>query len=319
MSDCEAPLNFSSSLSVVIPVFNTAPDTLRELVQRLRLSLAGLSLEIILVDDGAQDECWETIVSLHQQFPDVTGLRLSRNFGQHNALLCGVRAARHEWIVTMDDDLQHFPEQIHVLMNETSRGVDVVYGVPETEQHGLWRDMASLFIKGLLKHAMQTSVATQVSSFRLFRTTLRESFSEFNHPLVNMDVLLSWATVRFGSVRVPHGQRIAGTSQYTFSRLMIHALNLITGFSSAPLRITGWLGFGFSFFGLLIFLYVVVRYLLFGSPVKGFPFLASIIAIFSGIQLFALGIIGEYLARVHVRLMGRPVYSVKQELRSGPP
>lgn len=301
---------------MVVPVFNSEPNTLRELVRRLRSTLEGHALEILLVDDGSREECWETISVLHQECPAVVGLRLRRNFGQHNALLCGIRAAQHDWIVTMDDDLQHFPEQIPSLLEEVTRGVDVVYGVPEAEQHGLFRDAASVFLKRLLKYAMGIPRLPDVSAFRLFRTDLRESFSNFNYPLVNIDVLLSWSTVRFSSVRIPHGRRLSGRSQYTFSRLTLHTLNLITGFSSAPLRATGWLGFGFSLFGFLVFLYVIIRYMLFGSPVKGFPFLASIIAVFSGIQLFALGIIGEYLGRVHVRLMGRPVYSIQETLRS---
>jgi undecaprenyl-phosphate 4-deoxy-4-formamido-L-arabinose transferase len=150
-----------------------------------------------------------------------------------------------------------------------------------------------------------------VSAFRAFRTELREAFATYHSPYVSIDVLLTWATTRFTAVMVPHAERKYGTSNYTFRKLVTHAINMITGFSILPLQFASLTGFLFTLFGILVFVYVVGRYVVEGTPVAGFPFLASIIAIFSGAQLFALGIIGEYLARIHFRTMDRPVYTVR--------
>lgn len=300
------------SLSIVIPVYRSAAS-LHELATALDAILPTVAnwYEVILVDDSSPDESWKVIRALSEQHTWIRGITLMRNYGQHNALLCGIRRAGGEVIVTMDDDLQHPPELIPVLAAKLAEGYDVVYGTPKREQHGLWRDLASQVTKLALQSSMGVETARSVSAFRAFRTQLRDAFANYNSPYVSIDVLLTWATTRFTAIEVRHDARKYGESTYTFRKLVRHALNMITGFSMLPLRFASLLGFAFAGFGFLVLLYVVVRYLLEGTPVQGFPFLASIIAIFSGAQLFALGIIGEYLARIHFRTMDRPVYTVR--------
>ena len=239
-----------------------------------------------------------------------------RNYGQHNALLCGIRAARHETIVTMDDDLQHPPEEIPRLLAELGRGFDVVYGAPEKEHHGLWRDLASVFTKLALQSSMGVQTARDVSAFRAFRTQLRDAFGSYHSPFVSIDVLLTWGATRFTAVKVKHNPRYAGVSNYTVRKLAAHAMNMITGFSTLPLQFASLLGFLCTLFGLAVLVFVIGRYLIEGTSVPGFPFLASTIAIFSGAQLFALGIIGEYLARMHFRMMERPTYAIRSTTSS---
>jgi undecaprenyl-phosphate 4-deoxy-4-formamido-L-arabinose transferase len=159
---------------------------------------------------------------------------------------------------------------------------------------------------------MGAETARKVSAFRAFRTELRHAFENYRSPSVNLDVLLTWATSRFTSETVTHAPRHKGDSGYTLRKLISHALNMMTGFSALPLQMASIVGFSFAFFGFGILAYVVGRYLIQGGSVPGFPFLASIIAIFSGAQLFALGIVGEYLARMHFRSMGRPPYSIRE-------
>jgi undecaprenyl-phosphate 4-deoxy-4-formamido-L-arabinose transferase len=236
-----------------------------------------------------------------------------RNYGQHNALLAGIRRAQFEIIVTLDDDLQNPPEEIPRLLAELVRGYDAVYGVPENEQHGLLRDIASVVTKLTLQNAMGAETARSISAFRAFRTELREGFRDYRGSFVSIDVLLTWGTTRFTSLVVRHEPRKAGVSNYTLKKLIIHALNMMTGFSTMPLQIASLVGFAFTFLGLLVLVYVIGRFLLNGGSVPGFPFLASIIAVFSGAQLFALGIIGEYLARVHFRMMDKPSYAVRED------
>ena len=233
-----------------------------------------------------------------------------RNYGQHNALLCGIRAAKYDLVVTMDDDLQHPPEEIPRLLARLEEGFDVVYGTPKAEQSGLMRALASRITRFALRAAVGNDVAKNVSAFRVFRTQLREAFAAYQSPFVSLDVLLTWATTRFGAARVAFQPRHSGSSNYTFTKLVRHAFDMMTGFSTAPLQLASLIGFTCTLFGLGVFIYVFVRYCLEGS-VPGFPFLASIIAIFSGAQLFALGVIGEYLARMHFRSMKRPAYVVR--------
>jgi len=161
---------------------------------------------------------------------------------------------------------------------------------------------------------MGVEFADKVSAFRAFRTGLRPAFKAYRHPYVSLDVLLSWATTRFGAVRVHHDPRAAGKSQYTFKRLAAHAFNMITGYSTAPLQFASLLGFIMAAFGFAVLVWVLGRALLRGIVVPGFVFLASITAIFSGAQLFTLGIIGEYLTRLHQRALERPTYVVSEEV-----
>jgi glycosyltransferase involved in cell wall biosynthesis len=299
------------SLSVVTPVYN-GESSVSELCRRLGEVLPRVAAhhEIILVNDGSRDRSWEVISELSSRSPTVRGLNLMRNYGQHNALLCGIRAAKYEVIVTLDDDLQHPPEEIPRLLVRLEEGFDVVYGAPKAEPNGIMRALASHTTRLALRAAIGSEVAKNVSAFRVFYTRLREGFASYQSPFVSIDVLLTWAATRYGAVIVDFQPRHSGSSNYTFTKLVRYALDMMTGFSTAPLQLASLIGFACTLFGIGVFLYVFVRYCLEGS-VPGFPFLASIIAIFSGAQLFALGVIGEYLARMHFRSMKRPAYVVR--------
>jgi glycosyltransferase involved in cell wall biosynthesis len=299
------------ALSIVVPVYNSE-QSLPLLVERIESALRDRysPMEVILVNDCSRDRSWPTIQRLKERYPWVRGINLMRNFGQHNALLCGIRAARYPLIVTMDDDLQNPPEEIPKLVSKIEEGFDVVYGTPRRESHGWLRDAASIITKIALQHAMGAETAREVSAFRCFRTAIRDAFRDYRSAYVSIDVLLTWGTRRFASVRVRNDRRMFGNSNYTVGKLVVHAINMMTGFSTLPLQAASVLGFCFMLFGLAVLAYVVGRFFIQGAVVPGFAFLASIIAIFSGTQLFALGVIGEYLARMHVRSMGRPCYVV---------
>lgn len=301
------------SISVVIPVFN-ARETLVPLAAEIRSALEGNAFEVILVNDGSRDGSWEVIERLAAEYVWVRGIDLMRNYGQHNAVLCGIRAARHEVIATIDDDLQNPPAEIFNLIRKLEEGYDVVYGTPRKETHGFLRDLASRVTKVTLQGAMGAETARNISAFRVFRTNLRDAFESYSSPFVSIDVLLTWATQRFASVRVENRPRTIGVSNYTIRKLLVHALNMATGFSIVPLQMASLLGFAFTVFGFGVLAYVLGRYFVQGTNVPGFAFLASVIAIFSGAQLFALGIIGEYIARMHMRTMNRPSYAVRTAL-----
>ncbi len=303
--------------SVIIPCYNSE-GSLPKLINRLGEILPTLfdEFEVLLVNDSSRDNTWPVIEQLVQSHDWVRGINLMRNYGQHNTLLCGIRSARYEYIVTMDDDLQHPAEEIANLLTLINEGYDVVYGTPQHEQHGFLRDMASQVTKIALQSAMGAETARKVSAFRIFRTQIREAFENYQGPFVSIDVLLTWGTTRFASIPVRHEQRTIGVSNYTLRKLVTHALNMMTGFSVMPLQIASMIGLVMAFFSLVVLVYVIGRYLIEGTPVEGFPFLASIIGVFSGAQLLALGIIGEYLARMHFRMMDKPSYVIREEIVS---
>ncbi|MBK8136446.1 MAG: glycosyltransferase family 2 protein [Chloroflexi bacterium] len=302
------------SLSVVIPVYNGALSV-GELVSQLHALLPTLAerYEIVLVEDDGRDNSWDVIEALAAAAPEtVRGIRMARNFGQHNAILCGLRAATGEIIVTMDDDLQHPPDQIPLLLAEMGNGFDVVYGRPQNDNHSIFRNLASQVTKLVLQSTMGAETARNISAFRALRRHVVRAFDHYSGPTVVIDVLLTWGTRRFTAIPVRHEPRKLGVSNYTFWKLAGYAISMMTGFSTMPLRFASVTGFVMTLVGIIVLIYVFVRYVFEGSP-PGFPFLASIIALFGGAQLFAIGIIGEYLARMHFRSMGKPSYVVREE------
>jgi glycosyltransferase involved in cell wall biosynthesis len=291
---------------------------LRDLYAQLSIAMPQIApaFEIIFVEDCGGDESWSIITELAAADQRVRGIRMSRNYGQHNALLCGIRAARYDVIVTMDDDLQHPVSEVSPLVAALGPDVDVVYGAPQNEQHGFVRDVASRLTKLALASAMGAESARNASAFRAFRTRLRDGFCDYRGPTVSIDVVLTWTTSRFAAIKVRHAPRQVGVSGYSVTRLIRYAIDLMTGFSTLPLQISSLVGFVLVLFGVSIFAYVGINFLINGSAVPGFAFLASIIAIFSGAQLAGLGIVGEYLARMHFRSMDRPTYLVSETTAS---
>jgi glycosyltransferase involved in cell wall biosynthesis len=300
-----------SGVSVVIPVYNSE-ESIGLVVEQVatQLDKRRVTHEFILVNDDSKDKSWAKIEQLARERANMRAINLMRNFGQHNALLCGIRKARYDTIVTMDDDLQHRPESVPKLLDALADGHDVVYGTAEEEPHGLLRGAASRLTKLALSTAMGAETASRVSAFRAFRTSLRVAFERYRGPTVHVDVLLT----RFTHVVVPHEARRFGTSNYSLRKLITHALNMITGFSTLPLQLASIVGFAVTVFGLGLLTYTLVRYFVDSTAPPGFAFTASALAIFSGAQLFALGVFGEYLARVHLRLLDRPTYAVRTEV-----
>jgi undecaprenyl-phosphate 4-deoxy-4-formamido-L-arabinose transferase len=297
-------------LSVVVPVYNSS-ESLPLLVDEVGKVLPGVTdaFELVLVNDGSPDQSWQVISELAQSHPWVRGIDLMRNYGQHNATLCGIREARYEVIVLMDDDLQNPPKEIPKLLEKLAEGHDVVYGVPRKRQQVWWKSLASVIVKRAIAYVMGLRTVRDIGAFKAFRTDLRKSFEDFKNPDVLVDVLLSWGTSRFASVTVDEAPRTTGKSNYNLFKLIKVSLLVLTSYTTIPLRIASIVGFLFTLFGIGVLTYVLTIYFTLGS-IEGFPFLASTITIFSGVQLFALGIIGEYLARVFERTGGKHTYVI---------
>lgn len=302
-------------ISVVIPVYNGS-DTLHLLVDEVSRVLPSVAeeFELVLVNDGSPDHSWKVISELAQTHSWVRGIDLMRNYGQHNATLCGVREARYEVIVIMDDDLQNPPREIPKLLEKLEEGYDVVYGVARIRQQVWWKNLASVVVKRAIAYVMGLRTVRDIGAFKAFRADLRRAFEDFKSPDVLVDVLLSWGTSRFASVTVEEAPRAVGKSNYNLFKLIKVSLLVLTSYTTIPLRLASIIGFLFTLFGMGVLVYVLTIYFTAGS-IPGFPFLASTIIIFSGVQLFALGIIGEYLARVFERTGGKHTYVIGRTTR----
>lgn len=299
----------TNGISIVVPVYQST-ESLPELVQRAASSMAA-PYEIILVDDGSRPETWNLLRQLASGV--VRCIRLSRNYGQHAALLAGIRAAQYPTIVTMDDDLQHPPEEIPNLVAALVADVDVVYGIERVTRQPLWRRITSTVSKRVVATLLGAGSIRQMTAFRAFRTRLRDGFSDNIGPGVSIDALLAWATSRMTTVEVAHHSRKYGESNYGFAGLVKYLFDIATGFSIVPLRLAIRLGIATIMFGLSIFVFVIVRVIAQGSSVPGFPFIAASLAVFSGVQLFILGLLGEYIGRMHFRVMNRPSYVIAEQ------
>jgi glycosyltransferase involved in cell wall biosynthesis len=274
--------------------------------------ISHLQFVSLFAEDCGGDGSWDVITALSDHDVRIRGIKLNRNFGQHNALLCGIREARGTVTITMDDDLQHPPEEIPKLLALLNDDNDVVYGTSQKERHGFLRDLASVATKLVLQNLMGAKMASNVSAFRGFRTRLRDAFNSYNSPVVSIDALLTWSTDSIAAVQTEHTKRANGSSGYNFFKLLNHAFNMMTSYTVLPLRIASFIGGLFILFGVGILAWVLINYLLSADDrVPGFSFLASIVAIFSGVQMFTLGILGEYLARIHYNTMDQPSYVVR--------
>lgn len=307
------PDNVQSGISVVIPCYFSEASIARVVGELVGLLPSVVpQYEIVLVNDGSTDSTWSTIERLVAENPHVKGVDLTRNFGQQNALMVGFRYASYPLILTMDDDGQHPPSEITKLVDSLTDNTDVVYGVPEAEQHGPFRNLASVSVKWLVEVVLKFPFAGDTSAFRLFRASLVRQFLDTSSPTVDVDAILCWSTRRVRACRVERREREFGKSNYTIRKLLLHTVNMMVSYSTLPLRVSSAVGFGFTLFGGLVLAHVVWNYLTYGGAVQGFTFLASTIAIFSGAQLFSIGVLGEYLGRVHHQAMGYPVAAVRE-------
>jgi glycosyltransferase involved in cell wall biosynthesis len=297
----------------VCPVY-CSEGTLGRLVDEIDATLSPTyKYEVILVDDGSHDSSWAMIRQICSSNPNVRGIRLGRNVGQHGALLAGIRSSRYEITVTLDDDLQNPPQEIPALINALSENVDVVYGVGIQSEHSWWRRLTSIAVRHLFRILLGYSGAMKISSFRAFKTTLREGFSGDLGPAISIDSLLTWTTGSFNSVKVKHQPRLKGKSNYNLFKLIRHMIDSATGYSIVPLRLASAFGMVVIFLGLGLFLWVTIRPFLTNSSVPGFPLLAASLAIFSGAQLLMLGILGEYIGKIHFRVMKKPTYTISDK------
>jgi len=304
-------------LSVVIPVYRSV-SSLAALVDRFLPVLESItpSHEIVFVDDGSPDDAWQVLSQLQAEHPErIVAVQLMRNFGQHNALMCGFRLARGRLVVTIDDDLQNPPEEVPKLVATMLEGnFDLVYGNPKgAKRQATWRNLGSRAINAFYRMVFHSSIP--ISSFRIIRRELLEAIFPYNLNYTFVDGLLAWNTQRIGEIAVEHHPRTVGRSGYSLARLLILTLNLFTNFSLLPLQFVSAVGFCAAIAGFVAALFFLFLYLLSSIAVPGFASIIISILVMGGIQLMALGIMGEYIGRLHLNVNRKPQYAVRQLLK----
>jgi undecaprenyl-phosphate 4-deoxy-4-formamido-L-arabinose transferase len=304
-------------ISVVVPVFNGA-RALPELRQRLFATMRALGRrhELILVDDRGRSEAWPIIERLAAEHAEVVGVRLTRNFGQHAATVCGIGLARGEWVVTMDDDLEHAPEQLPAMLAAADAEHPLVYAAFERRTHSLFRNLSSELMRGLFKRAFP-ELNQDYSSFRVLHRSLAQRLGEFGLHRPYIDGYLSWMTSSVVTVPVKHESRRHGDTAYTLPRLLAHALNNFVTFSHLPLRAATYTGTLLASGSFLYLLYIVYGKLTGQIPNPGYASLMSVMLFACGVQLLILGIIGEYIGRLMSAAYRRPVYIIDTVVKRG--
>ncbi|MCU0658330.1 MAG: glycosyltransferase family 2 protein [Polyangiaceae bacterium] len=303
--------------SVVVPVFNEEGNV-RPLVERVSavLDQVGKPYEILFVDDGSKDLTPTLLRALCREHRHVRAVRFTRNYGQEAAVQAGYLHARGRWILQMDGDLQNPPEDIPKLLAFEGDAFDIVYGVRKNRQDPLFRKAASRGMRWVMKK-MEIELPEDISTFRLMRASTARLLAELPERSKFLSALACWVGARYTIVDVGHAARASGRTKYNLTKLINHTFDLVVGFSSKPLRYVGSLGVLCAALGFLVALRAIVYKLLWGETVSGWASLIAVVSILGGMQLLALSLIGEYIARIYVQAQGRPTFLVAEEL--GPP
>ncbi len=308
----EPPLTHQPEFSVVVPVFNSK-DSLEELTEGIISVFHKLerSFELVLVDDRSTDGSWETLIVLKQKYPRwLTLVRLAKNFGQHNATLCGMHLARGEKIITIDDDLQTPPAEIKKLIAyHDSHGNEVIYGISPIKKHHFLRTWASQLLKYLSEKFRNTP--GEGSSFRLITKSLADKLKQNPSFFVFIDEILLWYTDDIAFVEVTHLPRKYNHSGYSFRKLWSLVANLVIFYTDFPLKLMVYGGFVASFFSFVLGIIFIIKKLFFNVPL-GYTSLIVAILFSTSIILLSLGIIGEYLSRIYKVQNHKPSFSIEK-------
>ena len=302
-------------LAVVVPAFNES-SVLEAFHARLGAVLAALPLEcaVLYVDDGSSDNTWELVKNLRTDGVRVGGLRLSRNFGKEAALTAGLDKVDADAVVVIDADLQDPPELIPRLVEQWRAGYDVVYAtrsVREGETH-FKRFTAAMFYRGM-ERLSDTPIPRDTGDFRLLSRRALDALRQLRERQRFMKGLFAWIGYRQTAVLYQREPRQAGTTKWNYWRLLQLAIEGVTSFSTAPLRLATWVGLLSALLSFVYGLWVLTKSIVYGDPVRGYPTLMLVILFLGGVQLLALGVIGEYLGRNYAESKQRPLYFIDED------
>jgi glycosyltransferase involved in cell wall biosynthesis len=296
-------------ISIVIPVYNSE-NCLEELVQRI--SSAVKKYELILVNDCSPDGSWEVIKKISAKNKNVKGVNLLKNKGQDNALMAGLHHATREYVVIMDDDLQHDPSDIPKLYKQITKGFDVCYANLSKKKQSLWKNVGSWLNGKVAEIIINKPEKVYLSPYKIMTRQLADEIINYNGPYPYVDGLIFRLTNLITQVEIDHHERFAGSSGYNLSRSIRVFLKLATSFSVIPLRISSFLGFIISILAIMLGVFFIVEYFVFGIQVTGWTTLTLLILFFGGMIMISLGMIGEYIGRMYMLLNNSPQFTIRE-------
>lgn len=303
-------------LTFIIPVFN-GEHTIYPLFKEIRnvCIKCNYKYEVIFVWDCGPDNSWRSIINLKLEFPlEIKAIRLSRNFGQHNAIICGFAHATGDFIVTLDEDLQHNPHDVRLLIaKQQENDYDVVYGFYSERHHSWFRNITSKILRNMLSVGIP-GLNKEYSAFRLLKRDLAMATIDMQNSYTFLDGYISWITKNVTAVSVSHTDRLNGKSSYTMKKLISHSINIFVTFSNLPIKIVTWLSmlFFISTFGYAI--YILLQKIIFNNLVPGFASIIVLMGFGIGSILFGISVLGEYIHRINLKTTRRPNYRISQIL-----
>ena len=299
--------------SVVVPVYNSEKiiETTTSRIRDFFIS-CEIDFEIILINDGSRDSSWTVIARLAKKFPEVISINLLKNYGQHNANLCGFKQAKGEYVITMDDDLQNPPEELEKLINKSSEGYDLVIGRFETKQHAFTRRIGSKFVGWLNRKIFNVKDKLVLTNFRIIHRDVIDRICQDQI----FDPYIPGLVLKYSSnqcnVLVKHLARADGKSNYTMRKILKLVGNILFNYSSLPLRYAAVLGFLVSSASFVLSFYYLIEALLVGTSVPGWTSLAVLLSFFNGVLILLISIIGEYIIRVLRQIGIQRCYEIKE-------
>jgi glycosyltransferase involved in cell wall biosynthesis len=304
----------SPEYSVVVPVYNSEAS-LGELCQRISKVFSEIeeSYEIILVDDSSADNSWQIMKGLKKNDKNIKIIQLMRNFGQHNAILCGFYHVTGKYVITMDDDLQNPPEEMPKLINKIMEGYDAVIGAPEVKQDKFYKNIGSFFIRYLNTKIFNKPKSLKLSSFRIMTRAVTYEIKVLKTPYPYISGMLLSLTRNLTNVTVGHDERKYGSSTYNLTKLIKLAFNLIINYSSLPLKFLTYTGIVVSAISFCLGLYFIVKKFLVGIPVPGWTSVVVLLSFFNGLLLVILSIMGEYLSRIINEVSNRQQFVIRDK------
>ena len=302
-------------ISIVVPVYNSE-DNLTELNHQLQYELKDINFELILVNDQSKDTSWNKINDLTKEHKNIIGINLRKNSGQDNAIFAGVHYAKGQYIVIMDDDLQHSPSDIPKLYEEIKEGYDVCYANFEKKKQALWKNIGSWLNGKMAEIIINKPKEIYLSPFKIIKKEIIEEVKATNYLYPYIDGIIFSITNNITQIDAKHYDRFSGSSNYTLLESIKVFMKLATGFSVFPLRVASFIGALTSIFGFVLGLYFIIEYFFNSSSPEGWTSMIVIVLFLGGIILMSLGIVGEYLGRIYLSINKKKSYTIKEELHN---
>lgn len=303
-----------TKISIVIPVYNSQ-ECLFELNRQIQDALVELSYQLIFVNDCSTDESWNKIVEICESNKNAVGISLRKNAGQNNALMAGLRLAKGEYVVIMDDDLQHAPKDILALYNECKRGYDVCYAYFITKKQKWWKNIGSYLNGKVSEKLLNKPKDIYLSPFKVMKKEIVTEVLAYTGPYPYLDALILSITNNVVQFSVEHHERYTGKGNFDFFRSVFVFTKHVTGYSVYPLRLALYLGVISALFSFILGGYFLVEYLLNEHRVEGWISIVLLLLFFGGSILISIGIVGEYVGRVFLTINKKPQYTIEKTTR----